>query len=185
MPLSETITLLATLASALQAMRAGRPTEAPAPPAPEVDALTLVTFDLVRTANDDALRKHESACGRLNLVAVLSGGTLLLSAFLGAVSEDAPEGSSPLFIASIVLFAAAVAATIVLRWTLPARRTSHNELSVAPQALRLDAVAQLIEQGRQTERYNLRRAFLLDLAFDALLLTLALQVVLGAVWLIS
>ena len=186
MPLGETLTLLATLAGALQAMRVSRPTpETPSPPQSEVDALTLVTFDLVRSANEDAVRLHEAAINRLNGLALLSGAALLVSAFLGAVSDDAPEGGSPLFIAAICLFVAVVALVIVLRRVFGVAHLSHQELAVAPQNLRLDAIAQIIEQGRETERRNRGRTAVLDLAGDALLLAIALQAVLAAVWLIS
>ena len=186
MPIGETLTLLASLASALQAMRASRPTpETPVQSAAEVDALTLVTFDLVRTANDDAVRLHEAASERLNAFALLSGAALLVSAFLGAMTEEAPEGASPLFIASICIFVMVVTAVIVLRRVFGVTRLSHQELSAAPQSLRLEAIAQAIEQGRETERGNRARVAMLDVAGDVMLLLVALQAVLAAVWLIS
>ncbi|MGE0686313.1 MAG: hypothetical protein AB7P33_06200 [Dehalococcoidia bacterium] len=184
MPFGETLTLLATLANAYQALRFSRPPEATAAandPEPAIDPALLIALDASKTANDETVRRHDAASNGAHLVIGLSAATLLVSAFLGAVSSDAPEGSSPLFIASVIIFIAITLGAIVTRRSFALRPLPSGEDAWSGSQ---QAVERLLKRRQQVEEDNRRRLSAVSAGGDVLLLVVALQVVLAAVWLI-
>jgi hypothetical protein len=183
MPIGDTLTLLATLASAFQALRTSRPDE---PPAAGQDAIIdptlLIALDAANAANDEVVLRHETAGSRLLWLTGLSAAALLLSAFLGAVSSDSADAASPLFILSLIVFVVVVAVVIVIRrvFTLSSPEADDTE-ALASQ----EVVEKLLHRRRQLERRNSRRLAVVDIGVDAVLGLVALQVILAALWLID
>ncbi len=182
MPFGDTLTLLATLANAYQALRFNRPPEASADVGPSIDPALLIALDASKTANDETVRRHDAASNGAHLVIGLSAATLLVSAFLGAVSTDSPGGSSPLFIASVIIFIAITLGAIVVRrsFTLRALPSADGAWSGSQ-----ETVEKLLRRRQEVEGENRRRLAAVSLGGDLLLLFVALQVVLAAVWLID
>ena len=187
MPLGETLTILATLANAVQVLRTtNRPAETPAAePSPAMDTMALMAFDFAKTSNEAASVRQESALSRLNLLLGISAAALLISAFLGAVSGDSPEGDSPLFIGSLAFFCLVCAGAIVLRRAFGVARISLRDFNGAPEDRQWESLERFVEHARRLESTNQRHLMAVELGTDGMILVITAQVVLAAVWLIS
>ena len=82
MPLGETLTLIATLASALQALRLNRATEATVEAEQPLDPALLLALDAVKAANDETVRRYDVAANGAHLLIGLSAATVLVSAWV-------------------------------------------------------------------------------------------------------
>jgi hypothetical protein len=187
MPLGETLTILATLANAVQVLRTNnRPAEAPLiESAPVVDTMTLMAFEFARTSNEAAVVRHETALSRLRILFVASTVTLLLTAFLGGVGNDSPVGWSALFIASVVLFVVVCLCVIGLRRAFRVTPLTLRDFDAVTGTEQWESMDRLIHHARDLEATNGRRLTMVEHGADALILLIAVQAVLGAVWLIS
>jgi hypothetical protein len=185
MPLGETLTLLTTLATALQAFRLNRATETAVEEvesAPTLDPSLLIALDAVKSANDETVRRYDAAANGAHLLIGLSAATVLVSGFLGAATDSDADGGSPLFIASLVIFIVIAVAAVVLRRICTLRSFPADAVAFTGTS---EAVVETILKARQqVHRANERRFALLQIGSDFLLLVVAVQVVLAALWLI-
>ena len=180
------MTLLATLANAVQVLRAtSRTAEAPVEAEPAIDTMALMSFEFAKAANAETIHRHEAALSRLGGVGFASAIAVLMSAFLGAVSGDSPEGGSPLFIASICIFLIVATGAALLRRFFRVSRLTLDHFAAVPGVEQWESMQRFIEGARGIEHSNHRRLSTVELGTDALMLLAALQVVLAAVWLIS
>lgn len=183
MPLGETLTILATLASAVQALRSSRPTETLVEAEQDVlNPMLLLTMDSAKQAHEETLQRLAAASNGTHFLIALSAATVLLSAFLGAVADQASSGS-PLFIANLGIFVVVVAATVLARRLFAAR--TNLGLGPANQVDGQEAIEKLIEGLQRVEKANSGRLKALAIVSDVVVLTIALQVVLAAFWLID
>lgn len=184
MPLGETLTLLTTLATALQAFRLNRATETAVdeiePPA--LDPALIVALDAVKSANEETVRRYDAASNGAHLLIGLSAATVLISAFLAAATDSGADGGSPLFVASLLIFVLIALSGIGLRRAC--RLTSFPPNSVAFTGTSATVVETILNARQQILRANERRFAMLQSGSDALLLVVATQVVLASLWLI-
>jgi hypothetical protein len=184
MPLGETLTLLATLASAFQALRTGRAdgSTATSEPAAAIDPAVLIALDEARHADDEVTRRQEAAASRLLWLAGLSAMAVLLSAFLSAASAGSTDATSLLFVLVLVIFVAISAGVIVLRRVfVPAVAFAEGAADLGS----LSTMEALIEQRRRLLGRNRRSLLVLEIGADTALVLIAVQVILAGLWLID
>jgi hypothetical protein len=173
MPVGETLTLLATLANALQALRLSRPPANGGPAEGDTPSVDLLALDLVRAAETRIEHEYHAALRRFDWLLALSAGALLATAFLG-VSEGA-AADSPLFIAAVATFGVLAVLSIAVRHAFRLQVASLDEL-------RLHSPAEFVERAHAAQSYDHAQLKRLGMGSDALLAVAALQVVLCAVW---
>jgi hypothetical protein len=185
MPLGETLTLLTTLATALQAFRLNRATETAVDEieAPALDPALLVALDAAKAANDETVRRFDSAALGLLLLIGFSAATVLVAAFLGVSSDESADGGSPLFVASLVIFGIVALMGIALRRTCSLRSFPADALPLSAGSLPL--IEGMLKTRQQVQQTNGRRLTVLQIGSDAVLLVVAVQVMLAAAWLID
>jgi F0F1-type ATP synthase assembly protein I len=183
MPLVETLTLLASLSSAVQALRgkedrpAGRD---------ETSAGLLLSYEYVKASQDAAIRANELVDGRLHTLLLVSGAVVAGFVVLGASLLEDVALTSPLLIVTLVLLGFGALATAVTRsLTTPslisaaeaqARQTAVSEWEFLREILTLAAVK---------ERANRRLIATKGLVLELLCLSFAAQVILLSVWVLD
>src|SRR6187401_556617 len=112
MPLVETLTLLASVGSALQALR-GR--EDRPGGKDETSAGLLLSYEYVKGSQEAALSADKDLNGRLHALLLVSGAIVAGFVVLGAGLVEGLSATSPLLIASLVLLGLGALATALAR----------------------------------------------------------------------
>ena len=185
MPLIETLTLLASLGSALQTLRTGRAVEEQNEGKDAGSTGLLLSYEHVKTSQDATMRADDSVTGRLQLLLLVSGAVVAAVCAVGAGFADDADAGSPLFIAALILFgvvALAAAFAVVARLESVAVEGVIARQSVLGD---LDFLREMLAQGVRLERSNRRLIASKSTALGVACLCFAAQVVLLAVWVLE
>jgi hypothetical protein len=176
MPVGETLTLLATLANALQTLRLSRPPAEGAASVPDAAAAELMALDSLRVSEARLQQEYDSALRRFDGLAAFSAIALLATAFAGG--RNGAEAGSSLLVAAVSAFGLLVLCCVLTRQTLRIQDGSLAEHQ-------LESVPQLIDRAREREANNRDRLRWMSRASDAILVIAAVQVGLGVVWVLA
>jgi len=187
MPLIETVSLLTTLASAIQVLRSNKPGD-PAPAASEAVEASGVVFgyDLARTHYESSVRRLDSSAGHFTLLAASTALATLASVLMVRAVNDEADLGSALIWASLVMTVAVVVGAVLVR-ALTSAQLISTRLALARQSI--DAPLQLMEDYvrlavSHADR-NERSLSVRSLAGDLLLLCAAANVVILSIWALS
>ncbi|MGE3774896.1 MAG: hypothetical protein AB7I32_18375 [Gammaproteobacteria bacterium] len=185
MPLIETISLLATLAGAVQGMRQKSSPDAPSVATEAAEASGVVlAYDLAKTQYESSVERLQSTDRQITLVASLTAMlTLLAVVGVRAIESEADLGSGFLM-GALVLMLVVVAGAVLLRTITAARVISARALLD-----RTDTPLQLMEDYARlaagTAELNDAAARTRALGADLLLICAAVEAVLLSVWVLT
>ena len=183
MPLIETLTLLASLGSALQALRARDDKQGARD---ETSAGLLLSYEYVKTSQEAAVRANDAIDGRLHTQLFVSGAVVTAFVATGAGLVEGVSAASPLLIAALSLLGLSALATALLPIfgqpalisvaEVQAKQASLSEWEYLHEILTLAAVK---------ERLNSRLVATKSLVLDLPCICFVAQVILLSVWVLD
>jgi hypothetical protein len=183
MPLVETLTLLASLGSALQTLR-GRD-DKPAGK-DESSAGLLLSYEYVKSSQEAALNADRDLNGRLHTLLLVSGAVVAGFVVLGSGLVEGVSATSPLLIAALVLLGLAALATTLARTLATPSLISAAEVQTRQAMLsEWEFLRDVLSLATAAERINRRALAAKGLVLEGLCLSFVAQVILLSVWVLD
>jgi hypothetical protein len=181
LPLVETLTLLASLGSALQTLRGGKQGDDKSSGKDEASAALLLSYDNVKSSQDVALRQDEVATGRMQTLLLVSGA---VAAGVVVFSDGAALGSA-LLIAALVLLGVVAVLAALAAVSKPALLTIDDLISRQVTLPEWEYLRSVLAESARYERTNRRLLTSKATALAIGCLCFAAQVILLAAWAIE
>jgi hypothetical protein len=180
LPLIETLTLLASLGSALQTLRTGRAVEEQNESKEDGSTGLLLSYEYAKASQESAIRADDSITGRMQVLLLVSGTVIASVSAIGAGFVDGIGAGSPLFIAALALLGVVAIAAALAVTVRPALIALNDGVAGEWEFLR-----GVLGRAAQLERSNLRLIATKSAALALLYACFAAQVLLLAVWVLE
>jgi hypothetical protein len=187
MPLIETVSLITALASALQTLRSGRPANESPLGADASDASAVVlAYDSAKAAYDSALQRIDMANRHLNILAGAACVVTLTTVLVVKATNSEVNADSPLLIAALVLSMVVAISPVLARGVSVVKLVSGYPALGGRQAKPLvELMDDFIRLAAPCTAHNERVLRFRNFAADVLMVCLAVNVLLLALWALS
>ena len=186
MPLVETLTLLASLSSALQSLRAARTVDEKVEPKDGGSAGLLLGYEFVKSSQEWAQRANDAVEARLHGLLISSAVVAAIVTALAAGFVEGASARSPLLIVGLALLCfIALAASMARVLGRLALISAEAVLLRQASALEWEFMRSMLAEASQNERRNRRVIATKEQALGLLLLAFVAEVVLLSLWALS
>ena len=183
MPLVETLTLLASLGSALQTLR-NRDDKPGAKD--ESSAGLLLSYEYVKTSQEAAVRANDAVEGQLHTLLVVSGAVTTAFVVISAGLVEGLSAASPLLIVALALFGLGALATALLSIAGQPSLITTAEVQAKQATLsEWEFLHEVLTLATVKERLNHRLVATKGLVLHLLYVCFAAQVILLSVWVLD
>lgn len=178
MPLIETLTLLASLGSALQGIRTNKPEER-AVNTNGTSTTLLLSYEYVKTSQDRASQENASLNGRLQTMLIAAGAIV---AGASVLAPEAGEVDSPFYIAALVVFGVIALMVGLLVTARPLFITAQDVVSGQAAQGEVEFLRDMLAEAGRFERDNRKLMAMKAALLGVLYVCFAVLSILLGVW---